>query len=243
MSSPDRSRWFLIVVENLVPLLGVLIFGWSLPALMVLYWAENGLIGLSRAGELALAGRLDALGGRFASRIRINNRPLSELSRWYLVGFFLVHYGIFWFVHGTFVFLLFVGRDSPNSTMRAGLGTAAADTLPEGQLVLALIVIAISLGFGFWNDYVKTKVYEQTSPARIFALAYGRVFTLHVALIGGGFAIMALGSPLPAMILLIVFKTVFDLLSASWTDSSSPFGPLLMGLEWKVGGTKRRPKA
>ena len=39
----------LLIVANLVPLVGVLCFGWDLTTLVALYWAENGVVGRLRA--------------------------------------------------------------------------------------------------------------------------------------------------------------------------------------------------
>jgi hypothetical protein len=53
---------FLIAV-NLIPLFGVLFFGWSLFSIMFLYWIENGIIGFFNILKSALGetGRLTGL--------------------------------------------------------------------------------------------------------------------------------------------------------------------------------------
>ena len=53
---------FLIAV-NLIPLFGVLFFGWSLFSIMFLYWIENGIIGFFNILKIALGetGRLTGL--------------------------------------------------------------------------------------------------------------------------------------------------------------------------------------
>ena len=40
---------------------------------------------------------------------------------------------------------------------------------------------------------------------------YTRVIILHVVVLVGGFLVMLLGQPLPALVLLVVLKTGFDL--------------------------------
>ena len=44
-----------LLVANAIPLLGVLFFGWSLITILVLYWLENGIIGLWNIPRIALA--------------------------------------------------------------------------------------------------------------------------------------------------------------------------------------------
>jgi uncharacterized protein DUF6498 len=53
---------FLIAV-NLIPLFGVLFFGWSLFSIKFLYWIENGIIGFFNIPKIALGetGRLTGL--------------------------------------------------------------------------------------------------------------------------------------------------------------------------------------
>ena len=41
-----------------------------------------------------------------AAQWRVNGRPASAMTRSSLVPFFVMHYGIFWFVHGVFVLTL-----------------------------------------------------------------------------------------------------------------------------------------
>ena len=39
---------------------------------------------------------------------------------------------------------------------------------------------------------------------------YGRVIVLHIAILGGGFLVMALGSPVAGLALLVVLKIALD---------------------------------
>src|SRR5687768_3492797 len=87
------SGWVL-VAANLVPLIGVLFFGWPLLALLTLFWLENVVIGVLNVARMLLADPRDAaLWGAKAL----------------LVPFFCFHYGMFTAVHGVFVFSIFGG--------------------------------------------------------------------------------------------------------------------------------------
>jgi Family of unknown function (DUF6498) len=54
MVSSSLTVVFLVAV-NLIPLFGVLFLGWGLFAIMVLYWLENGIVGLFDLPKIALA--------------------------------------------------------------------------------------------------------------------------------------------------------------------------------------------
>lgn len=75
------------MAANLVPLAGVLAFGWSAGELLALYWLENVVVGASTILKMAWTGKASAL---------------------FFVPFFAFHYGLFTLVHGIVVYTLFV---------------------------------------------------------------------------------------------------------------------------------------
>lgn len=100
------SVWVL-VASNVVPLAGVLLFGWDLGLILLLYWAESAVILASSLGKLALTAGLAAV---------------------FLIPFFIVHAGMFMAGHLVFLLALFVDRppDGWGSLARdLGLGVAA----------------------------------------------------------------------------------------------------------------------
>lgn len=163
--------------------------------------------------------------------------PTSKAA---LVVFFLVHYGMFWFVHGIFVFTLplFFGAGSPIGGFRdgSGLPDLLGPTFPPGGLegfgpdvtggfrvavrtsgpnlsgvVWAAIGLAISHTASFLINYVGRGEYRLVSPARQMFAPYGRLVILHVAIIFGAFVSLAIGSPIGAVIVLVLLKTAVDL--------------------------------
>jgi len=114
-----------LVAANVIPILGVAFLDWSLMTILVLYWIENGVVGLWNIPKIALA---EAPPAGFGSGATFNGRPVSMMSvaaqRAFAVPFFALHYGLFWVGHGIFVFLmpLFVGV--------AGLGERFEDGFP-----------------------------------------------------------------------------------------------------------------
>ncbi|HUR69453.1 MAG TPA: DUF6498-containing protein [Candidatus Thermoplasmatota archaeon] len=80
-SAWPRSAWWL-VAANAAPLLGVLLLHWSLGSLLLLYWAESGIIGGFNV--------LKMLGARSWANL-------------FLVPFFCFHFGMFMLVHLVFL--------------------------------------------------------------------------------------------------------------------------------------------
>lgn len=158
----------------------------------------------------------------------VSRPPIASLPAIGLAGrvgmvlFFLVHYGLFWVVHGVFVFVLFVNRGPAGAFGGfSGKGAGAADSgLPTGQIALAGVLIGVSLGASVLRDLLQRDTDRpRPSPISLMIRAYGRVMLLHGVLIFGGFAIMLLGSPTPALILLIGLKTAAELLAANRLDA------------------------
>jgi Family of unknown function (DUF6498) len=52
---PSSLSVALLIAVNLIPLFGVMFLGWDLFPIMILYWLENGIIGLFNLPKIALA--------------------------------------------------------------------------------------------------------------------------------------------------------------------------------------------
>ena len=190
------SVLFLIAV-NTIPLFGVIFFGWSLFSIMFLYWIENGIIGFFNVFKIALA----RAPGR--SGFTINGRPISPSNKELRIVFFILHYGVFWTVHGVFVFVFF-GLNSP-SGLFGGLGLRG--------VAVAAAALFLSHGVSFFVNFLGKEEYLTVSPDQQMMEPYSRVVVLHVTILAGGFLADSLGAPLAALVLLIVLKTVIDLVA------------------------------
>jgi hypothetical protein len=112
-------------------------------------------------------------------------------------------------VHGTFVFALFGGRryDSP------GLNVVEPALRAAGELGLwlPLGVLLGSHAFSFLWNYLYRGEFRRANLGELMSQPYKRVVVLHIAILLGGFAAMALGSPLWALIVLLALKIGLDL--------------------------------
>jgi Family of unknown function (DUF6498) len=121
------------------------------------------------------------------------------------MGFFVLHYGIFWAVHGIFVFVLFGGSERPSSAS----GDPFAMGLPDWW-TLAAISLFPSHGVSFVTNFLGKHEYLAVSPSEQMREPYSRVMVLHVTILAGGFLIALLGTPVAALGLLVVLKTAID---------------------------------
>jgi hypothetical protein len=188
------SILFLIAV-NMIPLFGVLFFGWSLFSIMFLYWIENGIIGFFNIFKIALA---RAPGTSFT----INGRLVGSSNKEIRVILFILQYGFVWMVHGALVYLYF--------------GMSSSDLFgsfePRGVAIVAAALF-LSHGVSFLVNFLGKEEYLTVSPDRQMIEPYSRVLVLTVTILWSGFFIDRLGAPLAALILLVLLKTVIDLLA------------------------------
>ena len=137
--------------------------------------------------------------------MRLNGRPVDTGSTPALVTFFVIHYGMFWLVHGIFVLTL------PLFGMMAGDG---ADDLVAGvspvTILVALVALTISHGVSFYINFLRAGEYRRVSAAGQMFAPYGRLVVLHVTIILGGMAIAVTGAPEAAVAILVILKTVLD---------------------------------
>jgi hypothetical protein len=212
----------LLIVFNLLPLVGAALWGWNVYSLLILYWAENGIV-----GAFAVARILRAEGPVEAPGVRIKLIGVSALSRVAIVPFFLMHYGIFWIVHGIFVFSLPLFMGVPGFADEIGgfgslpvIGPDGLPAIPSGPapagirwdaIAVGAVGLTISHGASFWFNYLGRGEYRTTSgPAQAMA-PYGRVIVLHLTIILGAMASMMLGTPVGSVVVLVALKTVIDL--------------------------------
>jgi hypothetical protein len=206
-------RWLsavVLVAVNLVPLIGVAFWGWSLMLILVLYWIESGVVGAINVFKIARAQGPSTFGVG-GSRISIRMTGMAAgLARGGIIGFFIFHYGMFWVVHGIFVFLLplFAGLSTSSGS---GPGPMDFGPLPLEGVGLSALGLAVSHGVSFFTNYLGRGEYLHVSPEQQMMSVYGRVIVLHITILAGAFVVGFFGTPLAALVLLVGLKTLIDL--------------------------------
>ena len=190
----------LLVVTNLLPLFGVLMLGWDVGALVILYWSENLIIGFYNILRMLTVGGVAGLFPSF---------------------FFLIHYGGFCAVHGFFIMNLLIqpeveidmGGNWPFVLVFLELlynvisGVLA--TAPQAWII-AFIGLTISHGYSFVTNFLLGGERETLTVQKLMSQPYKRIFILHIAVIAGGFGVLSLGQPMVLLLALVVLKTTVD---------------------------------
>lgn len=222
-ASSSTTAIAVLVAFNLIPLLGVVFVpsAWSVPTILVLYWIENGVVGLLNVPKMLLAAGPVELPTR-----TVDVRDIGEVvvprvgpvAKAALVPFFLVHYGLFWLVHGVFVFALpmFAGvgrftdfRTLPDGTLQLYDPNAAEANLTA--VAFGAVALTISRIVSFFVNFVGRREYLHVSAAQQMFAPYGRLVILHLTILLGAFLSLSIGSPIGAIVVLVLVKTALDL--------------------------------
>ena len=131
-------------LANALPIAGVLLLGWKVFPLVLLYWLENVVVGGVNVGKLLLAQPQE---------------PAYSVGKLFIIPFFIFHFGMFTLVHGVFVFALFGAKSLPRFDSLAEL-PAAIRAYHLGWGVLALVV---SHGLSFYWNYFENGEYRRAS--------------------------------------------------------------------------------
>lgn len=198
-----------LVLANMAPIYGVVYFGWDAFNIVLLYWAENVVIGFYNVLKMACA--------------KVEN-PILNIGKVFPILFFILHYSAFVGGHGLFIFAIF-GKDKGNSIMAPGEQSWPCFlvfvqlfvnvirhcwlTIPA-DMKYAIGILFVSHGVSFVRNYLIGGEYRTSTTKDLMSQPYGRIMIMHVAIIFGGFISMSIGSPVGVLIVLVVMKTVID---------------------------------
>jgi hypothetical protein len=207
----------ILLAANLLPLAGVLFWGWDAFVLLILYWFETAVIGFWTLVRVATAppGSLGELKAEGAPAGSGSNSPVG------LTLFFILHSGIFMGVHFGFLWALFSGGWAAKIH---GPRDFVDKLIIDTGLWAPLLVLFVVRGLIFFWSLIGARLHAWLRPDRKRASAvpaapgslagavlggfYARIIVMHVAILFGGF-LSFFGSIVP-LIILIALKTVVD---------------------------------
>jgi Family of unknown function (DUF6498) len=158
----DRSLLALLAA-NLAALAVAYATGMSLRELMLVYWIQSVIIGVSSFLRILNLNRFDT------ANFRINDQPVAETvaSKRKVAGFFLLHYGIF---HA--VYFGFVAFDA-----RGTLGS-------PGPYFLCALVFALNHGYSLVHN-IRRDAAGRPNIGTLMFLPYARILPMHLTILFG----------------------------------------------------------
>lgn len=208
-----RPSSIVLLVANLIPIAGVLWLDWQVFDILLLYWTESVIVGAVNVLRMISSRAGNPLSGMFpAGKGKQVDAALGQLShtfamsriKWFVIPFFVIHYGMFCFGHFSAVIGIFSGSGMGD------LGQTITD-FSDRAFWIAVAAIAISHLYSYYSNFLGQGEYKRTGIGTLMRRPYGRIVTMHLAIIFGGFFVVWLGNPLPMLLVLVVAKSVYDL--------------------------------
>jgi hypothetical protein len=192
-SPGERFATGFLIAANLVPLAGVLGFGWDVASVVLLYWAENLIAG-------------------FYNVLRMATCAAPFAARLFMIPFFIFHYGMFCTVHGAIIVDIFhleqtlhvSGADAPR---------LFAAVLHMPGMVWPLTALFASHGISLMENHIVRGEWKTADVRLLMLRPYARMITLHVAIIFGGVLVMVIGSSAAMLVVLVALKLGLDVLA------------------------------
>jgi hypothetical protein len=183
-----------LVIANLVPLLGVYAWGWSVAELLFMYWTESAIIGFFNVLKMALA--RGPMSGELSVRLPLAGASAYDTAtppgalafKLFAIPFFIVHYGIFMAAHLAFLVAFFLESFSFGLALAAIAGSAA---------------LFASHGISFVLNYLGKKEYLKAGAGSLMAAPYPRIVLMQFVLILGAI----IGAPI---LVFVPGKILFD---------------------------------
>ena len=185
-----RPSVIVLILANLVPLFGVIWFGWDAATILFLYWVETVIIGLLNLPKMFLAQGIDPN--------RSTPRNASLVGKLFLMAFFTFHYGFFCFGHWMFLGDI-IGITLEPDLLKPGSFFFWAIVSIFGSHLISMII----------NFFGKGE-YRRRSMGEQMFLPYTRIVVMHMVIIFGGAMMINMGNPLPGLVMLVLLKTLID---------------------------------
>ena len=209
----QRSSTTVLILANLVPVAGVLLFEWDVLSLLMLYWAENVIIGIINILRMICCQNDDLMKGLpqpTGGKAKIEyDEKLKQASastfKWIVVPFFIVHYGAFCYGHLSFLLGFFSGGPRP-----LGAASRMLD-LWQTSFWLAAGVIFCSHLYSFFTNYIRSGEYLRANLMMLMFRPYGRIIVMHLVVVFGAFLLALLQIPIVMLLLLIALKIGVDM--------------------------------
>ncbi|MDP3495128.1 MAG: DUF6498-containing protein [Hyphomonadaceae bacterium] len=215
--------WLGLAID-LLPIYGVIAWGWNAVPLVMLYWIENIVAGAMTIPRIVISGA--SYGG------------FGVLAGLGMSAFFVFHYGLFCMVHGTFLmgFAAFSSGPQALSTMPfMDLAGMFQFSLATGLHVdwMLYAIIGFQVIVFLWEFIIKGEWKNSNPMAEMFA-PYSRIIVLHFGLFVGAGALIVLGQPMIGVLALIVFRAIWGII----TNAGRAGVPLGFESKWNEAVTK-----
>lgn len=211
---------------NLVPLLGVLLFGWSLPEILLVYWIETAVVGgigalkiraaidLGGAGSDAPAVARQRVKGPHVSVVEERLGPVERRGAggWVYAVLWLAVYLLFWAILGTVVVQIV------NGGFYKGASTTGFAGVPLESVIWGSLSLVIGHLFAYYREYIRGERYLTDSLLNLSRPPFARPMVLMGTIAVGGVGTAVIGAPVGFLVAMVLAKTAIEI----WWARTTP---------------------
>ncbi len=187
---------------------------WNVRDIITLYWTESVVIGVINVKRMMKSEVGNILSGispvpkNTGISIQGDTNDFTaafNVVKLFMIAFFIVHYGVFCLGHLAVILVFF--QDSAAEPSLA----QSIQTFWKPEYWIGVAAIAFSHTYSYFNNFIEKTEYQNIGLFALMFRPYGRILILHITVIAGGVFVLRLGSPLPALLILVLLKTIMDL--------------------------------
>jgi len=195
-----------LILANLLPVGGVLFFGWNVFQIVFLFWLENVMTGILTLLKMLVA-------------------DPTSIRMWFnkiiMIPLFFFEYGMFTFVHGILVLALTL---VDNRTVTGDNWIPdALKTVMDPYLPWVAGMLLASHTFSFVWNYMGKGEYRKASLENLMNRSFSRVVVLHLTVLFGGSLMVVLKAPVAFLLPLVAIKIILDI--GRHIHQHAAFGP------------------
>ncbi len=225
------------IAANLVPLAGVLWFGWSASALLVVFWGETLLAGTANLVRIGLHRRLTRASGHWRRQLKDSSKGEPQPHTTFLGEYAMILF-VFTLAHGFFLGMFLLTLDHNWHGAGPSPWKIDVESLRKGILAVAVITV-LELLYDLMSLRQKPFAWLK---ARV-QVALGRVVILHLVIVLGAFLMMRYETPMTFLGILVGLKALMDFGASGgpvqtprkpprWLEALAKKQRLDMGKEW-----------
>lgn len=192
-----------LVIANIIPIIGVIYFGWDIFPIVYIYFLETIVIGLFGFLKIILAEGVDyTIEQGFISQILLS-QFFPKLNSGSSKGSVLVSYFICLIFYTGLLFVLCLLVLTPSNFAKSW----------EPSYLVAVAGFIISHGVSFYQNYIKNQEYAYAVPYTQMTQPFDRVMVMILVFSITAFAIYRIDVSTLTILALIIIKIIFDIIA------------------------------
>lgn len=186
-----------ILLTNILLIFLAILLEWEVADLMFMFWIENIVLGFYGILKITFF-----KGPKGQKEIEINKHTVViSKVKYILVPFFIIHFGFFCFIHGSFIEVFFGNGFVPEARQLMTWDNV-------WNLKYGILAIFINYGVSFIFSYLKKEEFRTASFVGLLIDPYRRIVIVQLMLMASGIIFILCLSKVPAIIFILFFFIV-----------------------------------